>query len=227
MHLQTLAKTAGITTAKAERFLLELANLRPSKEAHGRLLKRFPEFLPEFLHDPKIAERLRDWILSFDSHGAHGFILKERNVLIDGHVVIFGRKTLNETWEASKSIFLIFLSAVFLPDIWASTDLRAVQWKIFGMRFFSRGPTDSNTFLQAVLDPPPPNPFEVAMLYLWENFHRTKQCKSPSCKVTPYFFAKKKGQEYCGELCAAEAQREYKRQWWAEHGKQWRKERKK
>jgi len=227
MHLQTLAKTAGITTAKAERFLLELANLRPSKEAHERILKRFPEFFPEFIHDPKTAERLRDWILSVYFHGATDFLLKEHVEVLDGHVVIFGRKTLNETWEVSKSEFLIFLSAAFLPDIWASTDLRAVQWKIFGTRLFFRGPTDSNTFLQALIDPPPANPFEVAMLYLWENFHRTKRCKNPSCKVTPYFFAKKKGQEYCSDLCATEAQREYKRKWWAERGSQWRRERNK
>jgi hypothetical protein len=52
-----------------------------------------------------------------------------------------------------------------------------------------------------------------------------RYCPNPSCPA-PYFIAKKGRQKYCSEECAAPAQREFKKSWWAEHGKEWRQKRK-
>ena len=70
-------------------------------------------------------------------------------------------------------------------------------------------------------EPPLWSPFEVSMLYFHGNWHRAVHCGNPSC-AAPYFFATKKGQKYCTDLCAEYGQREAKKRWWTEHGDQWR-----
>lgn len=60
-----------------------------------------------------------------------------------------------------------------------------------------------------------------------ENWRRFAICENPECPAQ-YFLAKRKDQKYCerGE-CTAQAQREYARKWWSEHGTAWRASRKK
>jgi len=43
--------------------------------------------------------------------------------------------------------------------------------------------------------------------------------------VTPYFIRKRPGYKYCSDVCAKPAQQAFKRQWWNEHGEEWRQER--
>jgi hypothetical protein len=40
---------------------------------------------------------------------------------------------------------------------------------------------------------------------------------------TPYFIRKKPNQKFCSEACALPSQREFKKQWFREHGDEWRK----
>jgi len=54
---------------------------------------------------------------------------------------------------------------------------------------------------------------------------RMAVCGNAEC-AAPYFIATRETQKYCGEDCAAPAQRAYKRNWWKQHGKEWSKERK-
>jgi hypothetical protein len=49
-------------------------------------------------------------------------------------------------------------------------------------------------------------------------------CANPECKA-PYFVAKDLRQRFCSEICAQWGQREWKRQWWAAKGAEWRKSR--
>jgi hypothetical protein len=53
---------------------------------------------------------------------------------------------------------------------------------------------------------------------------RRRICARPDCS-TPYFIATHLRQRHCDEKCAEWAQRQYKRDWWAERGDQWRKQR--
>ena len=53
---------------------------------------------------------------------------------------------------------------------------------------------------------------------------RLRKCARPSCE-NPFFIARDLKQNYCSEPCAAWAQREWKRKWWAKHGKDWAKRR--
>jgi len=48
---------------------------------------------------------------------------------------------------------------------------------------------------------------------------------NPDCKA-PYFFARRRSQKYCRDLCALPSQKEFKRRWCAEHGEARRKARK-
>jgi hypothetical protein len=51
------------------------------------------------------------------------------------------------------------------------------------------------------------------------------KCANPHCE-SPFLIATRVDQQVCDQsACAAWAQQKYKREWWAAHGEQWRKER--
>ncbi len=50
---------------------------------------------------------------------------------------------------------------------------------------------------------------------------RLRKCKRADCPH-PHFIATDLKQQFCSEPCAAWGQREWKKQWWAEHGPEWR-----
>jgi hypothetical protein len=54
---------------------------------------------------------------------------------------------------------------------------------------------------------------------------RLRICKRSDCPY-PYFIAGHLKQRFCSDKCAEWGQREWKKQWWAEHGAAWRQERK-
>lgn len=63
--------------------------------------------------------------------------------------------------------------------------------------------------------------FQRALYLLYRESWRARVCE----KCEACFIAKREGQRYCSTDCSEEMQREFKRKWWAEHGKAWRKER--
>jgi len=50
---------------------------------------------------------------------------------------------------------------------------------------------------------------------------RLRVCARPDC-ANPFFIAHHLRQNYCSQICATWGQRQWKLQWWKEHGKQWR-----
>jgi hypothetical protein len=56
--------------------------------------------------------------------------------------------------------------------------------------------------------------------------NRLRMCKRADCP-NPYFVASHLKQRFCSEQCAAWGQREWKKQWWTEHGQSWRAKRNK
>jgi hypothetical protein len=60
-----------------------------------------------------------------------------------------------------------------------------------------------------------------ALSYTVKAGDKARYCANPECPA-PYFFVQRKNQRYCSEICAAPAQRELKRRWWAEYGDEWR-----
>lgn len=73
-------------------------------------------------------------------------------------------------------------------------------------------------------NPPPLTQLEAAACYLQTNLRRALYCKGPEC-AAPYFFIKRKGQEYCSNDCLKPVQKESKRKWWEKNGKLWKENR--
>ncbi len=107
-----------------------------------------------------------------------------------------------------------------LRSVWVTPDLATKEWRILSLGSMM-------TFLGSVYfsaEPRPLTPFGQALVYFFRSASTTRYCTNPNCH-TPYFFATRRGQKYCSEVCALPAQREYKRRWWRQHGSTWRKSR--
>jgi hypothetical protein len=63
-----------------------------------------------------------------------------------------------------------------------------------------------------------------AFYYLLQNSDLAKRCGNAAC-AKPYFFSKRRNARYCSDECFAAAQRAAKREWWEEHGEEWRQSR--
>ena len=50
---------------------------------------------------------------------------------------------------------------------------------------------------------------------------RLKICARKGCP-NPYFIAHHLRQNYCSQVCSKDAQKRWKKQWWDEHGAEWR-----
>ncbi len=66
-----------------------------------------------------------------------------------------------------------------------------------------------------------PTAFQHAINRLTALGQRTKLCANPECPER-FYIAQRQSQRYCGEKCAGFFQREAKRNWWQEHGNEWR-----
>jgi hypothetical protein len=71
---------------------------------------------------------------------------------------------------------------------------------------------------------PPPDPLSEVFSYFTDSTGRARYCPGPEC-LTPYFLAKRRTQRYCSDACSKPAQQRFKREWWGQHGKAWRKAR--
>lgn len=70
-------------------------------------------------------------------------------------------------------------------------------------------------------EPPPMTPLEYVLFFFQRNLRHACVCKNPDCSA-PYFFRKRKGQEYCSPDCVAWGKRASNRISWKVHAKQWR-----
>jgi len=66
--------------------------------------------------------------------------------------------------------------------------------------------------------------FALVLLRAMHVADRMRYCPNPTCPA-PFFIANRRSQKYCSDACSAPAQREFKRDWWSEHGEEWRAER--
>lgn len=195
---QTLA---SFSPTQLERFLVELANLRKDLGAINRFIERYARFIPPFD---------QSWLVEFSA---------EEGGPLEPHV---------------GSYMWVFMLKHMLCSLWNEPDLRQKEWGVFALRYILYR-YEHDTFVnenpfKILLDPtksyriPPASPFEKAVTHLVKSADRARYCANPECPA-PYFFAKRRNQRYCSEICAAPAQRELKRKWWAEHGEDWRKSR--
>jgi hypothetical protein len=134
------------------------------------------------------------------------------------------REATDEEKKQSKELWILELRNL-VRRLWIEPDLRTKRYGVFLLwkwAMFSKGWVEQR--IPSSL--PPPSPFEQAIQLLIDAADLVRYCGNPDC-FNPYFFASRRSQKYCQDACAKPAQREFKRQWWAEHGEEWRATRKK
>jgi|ERR1019366_2234059 hypothetical protein len=185
-------ETKKIPAKRARGFVLELANLKDEPASVDRFLTRFADFFP--------SRRLQR--------------KKEIEYLVQTRQL----KSLNATPEklarARSAIILGDLQS-WLRHAWTQSDARAREWKIFELRqhFWLRTTRDFDRDFNREDEVPPPFCFEQAMDYLLRNGGLAKVCKNESCPA-PYYFAIRRSQKFCSDVCAGPAKRAAKLRWW-------------
>ena len=67
----------------------------------------------------------------------------------------------------------------------------------------------------------PQSELQRALYYLAQNSIQAKLCGNPDCEH-PYFIAALANELYCCKACSDVARRQARRNWWGEHGAEWR-----
>jgi hypothetical protein len=202
---------ARINPGRLERFLQELANLKtlePGSNKHNypgarRLLRLYRDFFPLTFPQQSALSRLGD-----ESHSE----LDRAGILIEP-------RTDEEREE--ESLHHLFDLSYRLRTAWDEPDKRRKEWFVFEIRRGEHHGLNPN-----VQGPPDDTLFERAMVHFQDIASRAKHCTNPGC-LSPYFIADKRSYKYCSEECALPAQKAFKREWWAEHGADWRQRREK
>jgi hypothetical protein len=202
---QTLAP---VSAARAEQFLIALANLWDDPMATGQLKMGFPDILPR--HED-LYRNVR--IVSASDWKGTGHTIRELSA-----------DEINKTFHSRWA--LPFRDR--LRSVWLEPDWRTREWRVFKLREVivrqDPLPFGSGASVTPVEPEPVPvlTPFEQTLLHLLKSVDKARYCGNPDC-LTPYFFAKRRSQKYCSDACSLPAQREFKRKWWADHGQAWRK----
>jgi hypothetical protein len=197
----------------AERDVLEalkdLANLRDETAAFERFVKRWPEYA----HVPE-----RD----LPGLGPLGpqqipnkfWTLRER------------REALRKVWRGDS----LTLSELLLPNEPPEELRDEEKYKDRDEEGSQQGwlwePQVNVDWQRAQFIYEPRTEFQRALYLLFRQSARVKVCCNPDCPA-PYFVAEKTTQRYCSDKCAEVFQKGWKRKWWAEHGDEWRRGRKK
>jgi hypothetical protein len=70
----------------------------------------------------------------------------------------------------------------------------------------------------------PQTKIQGAFYYLFQHSNLAKICGNTGC-ARRFFIGKRPNERYCSDTCFAAAQRAAKRDWWEEHGEEWRAQR--
>lgn len=208
---QTLAV---LSSSNLEQFLVELVNLSDDSAAVKRFVKRFANYGVADQRVVRAVFHLPD-DFPFEKVSTMPFeeFLREYQATKREAIVPYLRNIFRATWHEPDSKVREWAWAIL------RTDLARVSF--------------SSQYLQLVDQsgqirlpkPPPLLPLETAFEFLLRHYNRVRHCPNPDCPA-PYFFAKRHTQRYCSEKCAQNGERATKRKWWAEHGTEWREERK-
>lgn len=218
---------AAISSAKAEEFLIELANLRDDWNSVDRFNKRFADMVPPTLDILKVPDSS---VIS--AAGKAAFLTKKEldSISCFSTFELFQndrpRFELNSKLSYRKRLELgIKHIRGLLRLVWREPDSRTKDYLLFILqqRAIQGSIVDIDRFPYP-LPLPPPSGFEQAIIFFRKSSYRTLYCGNAECPA-PYLFAKRRNQKYCSAICAESSQRESKRKWWAEHGEEWRSKR--
>lgn len=189
---------AELRPKRAEAFLEALANADFGYKAGWQLLELYGEFFPPtFPQQNAVSDHLAK---------LEGF---------EAHPELAARMGRLGSYPMLASL------SQLLRRAWDEPDQRLKQWYIFLLRqdfHFLTNPARQT-------EPPALTFFEQAMVYLQGVADRAKHCCNSECPA-PYFIAPRRSAKFCGDTCAAPRKQAAKREWWREHGEEWRRKRK-
>jgi hypothetical protein len=188
------------------RALEELANLRDEVAAFERFCTRWPElaYFPAEMPDPHPVEET--------ALPAKFWLIYER------------RQKLRDIWEGELLPLRQFLLPSDPPEEVRAEYIDRASSEI-QVGFLWDAPFTLDWTRSEIIYKPKTE-FQRAIYALFRKSALVKKCENPECPA-PYFVARKANRRYCSENCAEVFQREAKRNWWAEHGEEWRQSRRK
>jgi hypothetical protein len=216
---------AVIPSARAQEFLIELANLRDDWESVKRFNKKYTDMIPSTLDAFKVntskvismngkAEFLSEKELKSIKTFTPLDWLRNDKPRAEQNSKLSTRKLLERNVRQIRDLLRL---------VWREQDLRTKEYLLFLLQ--QRIIEGSVLLIDHITYPlPPPSGIEQALIFFRRSSHRTLYCGNAECPA-PYLFAKRRNQKYCSAICAESSQRESKRKWWAEHGEEWRSER--
>jgi len=201
----TSSKVVRISAARAQQFLGRLANLRDDPAAAKKFETQFRELLPVRGWEPGRCAVVK---VSKGDHekAAHEGLYDEDNAPLPDYL-----------WRLREKLRLVF----------DCSDMRTRRWRIERLKQNALTMLDRRFLAPDAfhLTLPPPTSHERVLEHLGRCADRLRICANESCPAR-YFIADYRSQKFCGKDCSEPAQREAKRQWWADHGKEWRRKRK-
>jgi hypothetical protein len=232
----TMAKAlAPVSLARAKQFITELANLRDGDTlASERFKSKFAELLPpesemeslllEFHRAVTPPSRSGEAVVKVLRQGESPFV----NPLAWGVFQELTGKPLgsvefiNPPPDIALNDWWVDWLKWLLRFAWDARDARGREFIV--LRLLRMDPASVLWLLRPGSNSLP-SPLMQVLRHLFKLADRMRHCGNPDC-VAPYFFAARRSQKYCSDACSLPSQREFKRQWWAEHGSQRRKARK-
>jgi hypothetical protein len=194
---------AGDVTKRAERVLMDWANVSDVKAETGRLRKRYPELFAGLDTEEDLTPV---------SPGGLAWGPLDASLLDFFHGMSAAGVATVRAW---------------LRKAWDAPDLRHQEWFIYKLRehyeLWRYRAVDAVSHIGGPVEaprsdgPPPLNEFERLMYHFQRIVDRARHCENPECPA-PYFFAVKRGQRYCSSKCSAPAQRQAKLNWWRSKG---------
>jgi len=226
-----------VSARQAEIFLVELANLSNHCDVILSFQERFDKILP-YVRERSFFQKAfypypplySDYFMPTDDEEKHpnAFVVMEASGINPDEIAISKeyakevKRKRKRTPRKMKASEVLELKAI-LCQVWVGRDLRTKEYALFLLQHKAILPVVIASNFPFPL--PPPSPFEQCLIYLRRSIDRARYCENPDCTAR-FFFAQHRNQKYCSDSCANRSQRELKRLWWAEHGKELRAQRK-
>ena len=192
--------------------LVDLANLRDDEASFKRLEAKWSGFV-------RVDERERPFWNSVLRSVGPSFLSTQF------HHMYRRREAVRRIWRGDSEMLVLVLLPEVPPE--ESTDQEKYVEKVDakGLPIDLARPSQVRfDWQRGQLVYEPLTEFQRSLYALFQRSALAKVCANGDCPA-PYFIATKVSQRYCSEKCAEVFQRKWKRQWWTEHGDDWRRSR--
>lgn len=185
--------------------------------------------LKVFIHDVANADenKIEDGNLYFFTEYPAFFPTKDRN--IEAVVSLAAQnpamlEKMKREWPGLYHRSLLRDLRNGLRGLWQPQDEATAELQFFRLQSLLDRDIDIYQDGDRTLQAPSPHaPIHQALHFVRQNFSKLRKCKNADCRH-PLFVAVGK-QRFCSSDCADVEQKMHKKNWWAEHGEEWRRRR--